>query len=512
MSTTINLRWGDGYLIVEPIVPDELTKQLRYWHRQMEWQYGKRIATGEHRELYNLEERVDKASGLWLQRLTTMPGFVHRVKGILKSQGMAFQLIDERTPMPQPDMLAAMQGLREYQLECAYVALKSGGGMVACPTGWGKTHIMAAFCRAYSHAELCLRNTPTIVIAAPDKEIVRKNYIDICEIMPDREVGIVMSGQKKVWATDIQLITLDSLHLMDMEDVGVLITDEVHNAASETRAESLAKATKAAKWGMSATPTGRFDGRDLVTEGLFGPVVYTRTYKEGVDDGALVPIRVLWVKLPEPSRGLDRYLSYKQRESRYRHGMYRDPEVVKTISDLMHRIPSEMQTLCIMRHIEQLNELVPSCMDIPYVHGTTSATDLQRQRRDNVSPIAKKERDARYDDVADGTIRKIFSTWVYKQGVNFPEISVIVNAGGGGSDIVARQIPGRESRRVEGKYESYLVDFWHDWDSAKDKKGRTRSGPLLSDDKAREKAYTDLGFDQVWLNSIDEIPFLTAGV
>ena len=35
MSTTINLRWGDGYLIVEPIVPDELTKQLKTHYKKI---------------------------------------------------------------------------------------------------------------------------------------------------------------------------------------------------------------------------------------------------------------------------------------------------------------------------------------------------------------------------------------------------------------------------------------------------------------------------------------------
>jgi superfamily II DNA or RNA helicase len=470
---------------------------------------GRRVASGEYRELYQQEQYIDDNQML-VQKLTTMPGFVHRVKTVLKSEGMQYRIVDERTPAPTPDIKAAMSELREYQYECAYTALMSGGGIVACPTGWGKTHIMGAICKAYQHAELCLRNTPTILIAAPDKDIVRKNFEDLCEILPDRDVGIVMSGRKKIWSTDIQLITLDSLHHVDADDVGVMIADEVHSAASEGRAEKLSAMSKAVRFGMSATPTGRFDGRDKVTEGLFGPVIYTRTYKEGVDDGALVPIRVFWIRLPEPSRGLDKYLAYKQRESRYRHGMYRDPVVQQTIAGLMHRIPEEMQSLCIMRHTEQLNFLAPLCPDIEYVHGETSESSLQRAKRHNITAIAKKAREELYDKMRDGELRKIFSTWVYKQGVNFPELAVIVNAGGGGSDIVARQIPGRESRLIEGKHESYLIDFWHDWDLAKDKSGKLRPGPLLGDDKSREKAYTQLGFDQQWLSSIDDLPFIQA--
>ena len=510
MSRTINLHWGDGYLVIEPVVPDELRKELRYWHRSIGFdpQTGRRVATGEYRELYQLDEHINEQQ-LFVQKMTTMPGFVHRIKSILKQESYPFNLIDERTPAPTPDIAASLQGLREYQYECAYTALMSGGGMVACPTGWGKTHIMGALCKAYPHEELLLRNTPTTVICAPDKEIVRKNYEDICEIMPERDVGIVMSGRKKVFSTDIQLITLDSLHHLDPADVGLLIADEVHSVASEGRAEALSTMTKAVRYGMSATPTGRFDGRDLVTEGLFGPVVYTRTYKQGVDDGALVPIRVLWLRLPEPSRGLDKYLAFKQRESRYRHGMYRDPMVQQTIVNLMKRIPEEMQTLCIMRHTEQLNFLAPYCPEMSYVHGEANAAALQKQARHNLTAIKKKERETLYDQFRDGEIRKIFSTWVYKQGVNFPELEVIVNAGGGGSDIVARQIAGRESRNIDGKEESWLIDFWHDWDTAKDKNGKSRPGPLLSDDRSREKAYTELGFNQNWISSLDDIPFLS---
>jgi superfamily II DNA or RNA helicase len=108
-----------------------------------------------------------------------------------------------------------------------------------------------------------------------------------------------------------------------------------------------------------------------------------------------------------------------------------------------------------------------------------------------------------------GACRKIISTYVYKQGVNFPQLTVVVNAGGGGSDIVARQIPGRESRNIgEVKPQAYLVDFVHEWDTVTDKNGRPRPGPILKDDKSREKSYSDLGFTQVWVDTLDELPFL----
>ena len=112
-----------------------------------------------------------------------------------------------------------------------------------------------------------------------------------------------MSGYRK-FTDDVQVITLDSLHLINPSDVGILIVDEAHNAASAERADSISKFTNAIRWGVSATPTGRFDGGDLVLEGLLGPVVCTRTSQDAVKLGALVPLEVYWVNAPEPKVGI----------------------------------------------------------------------------------------------------------------------------------------------------------------------------------------------------------------
>ena len=134
-----------------------------------------------------------------------------------------------------------------------------------------------------------LRGTPTIVVAVPDKDITQKNYDDLRELLPDRDVGIVMSGRRK-FSEDIQVITLDSLHLLNADDVGVLIVDEMHTASSDTRSAELLRFSKAVRWGVSATPDGRFDGKDVVAEGIFGPCVAQFTYQDGVKAGCLVPL------------------------------------------------------------------------------------------------------------------------------------------------------------------------------------------------------------------------------
>jgi superfamily II DNA or RNA helicase len=507
MQATI-IRWGDGYVHVEPAFPDTLLKKLKYWRRSLEWseEQMRRIASGQFEELYNIRTWIDPQTQQYCQQLTTLPGFVHRIKEALKEAGWTYTVIDERTPMPEPNLHKAFSGLYDHQLECAYVALKSGGGIIACPTGWGKTHIMKAMVNAYTSEALKLRGTPLTVVSAPDKDIAAKDYRDLKAMLPNREVGLVMTGHSN-FSDDVQVITLDSLHRINADEVGVLIVDEVHASASDKRADSIVAMRRAVRWGVSATPTGRFDGRDLVTEGLFGPVVYTRTYGDGVKDGALVPITVYWVKCPEPAIGMPKFEAYSTRVGRYRNGVWRNKNRNAFIGDIMRRIPDSMQTLCIMQYLDQMDEIYPLCgTGTTMVHAVTDQVGLSKFK--NLISITPAERREIYRKMEAAEIKRILSTYVYKQGVNFPHLAVVINAGGGGSDIVAKQIPGRESRKTATKERAYLVDFWHPWDKVKNDKERWVAGPIYADDQSREKAYNHLGFEQVWVEDLNGLPFL----
>jgi len=392
-----------------------------------------------------------------------------------------------------------------------YVGVRLDGNMrhlLGDCTVLHNTHIMAAIIRAFSHEQLKLRGTPTVIVAAPEKDITAKNYTVLQQALPDRDVGLVMSGHKK-FSNDVQVITLNSLHLVDPSEVGLLLVDEVHAAATAVRTEDLLSMRMAIRYGFSATPAGRFDGADMVTEGLFGPVVYRRTYQQGVQDGALVPIKVFWLPSPHPDCGLDTYYAYSKREALYRHAVDRNSGQNKLITDIVQRTPNKHQLLCIMQHVDHMNRLAPAAGPaVTYVHAVTSASDLVARGFRNILAVSPKQRKAVYDGMNDGSIRKVMSTYVYKQGVDFPALSVIVNAGGGGSSIVAEQIPGRESRNIEDKFESYLVDFHHPWDVVTDEKGKKKPGPVLKDDNARRSVYEDVGFEQVWLESVDQLPFM----
>lgn len=504
----------DGLVSVHPDFPDSLTKTLRYWGRSIGWseEHMKRMSVGKYEELHTVTTTVDGNTGAIVRTLHTLTGLASHVLASLNKAGWQYTLVDNRTPRPSPDLEAAMSKLRPYQQAPTCQMIMSGGGIGACPTGFGKTHMIGAIVKAFPYSVLQLRGTPMTVIAAPDRDIVRKNYNDLIAILPERDVGIMMSGAKVKMSEDVMLVTLDSLHNLPCDDVGVLILDEIHAAASDARSQSISSFTKAMTWGMSATPTGRFDGRDLVTVGLAGPQVVSVTYADGVKCGALVPITVYIVELPEPEMGIKRYLNFSSRDGRYRHAVNKNPSQANEIAKIFLRAPESMQALGIMRFMEQMNFIAERAPTVEQVHGET-AVDKMRQYP-YLSAISKKEREDKYNRMESGEIRRAMATHVYKQGVNFPELEIIINVGGGGSDIVTKQLVGRASRKTDTKHMAYLIDFFHAWDmqevKSKDPNAskRFKPGPVRADDMSREKAYRELGFQIIRVKSVDEIPFM----
>ena len=499
--------------------PQSLLGRLHYWKRVMGYNESrhKRQVTGHDEVLYRIENGLD-ADGQPVETCFTLPGFAKRCKDHLLSENWEVAVIDRRTPLPEPDWFAAMVGLRDYQQPLVYKMIMSGGGILSGATGLGKTYVIKALCAAYDHEKLRLRGTPTIVVAVPDRDITRKNYEDLKALLPDRKVGILMSGTKHVVSDDIQVITLDSLHLLNPADVGVVIVDELHTASSDTRSTELLKFQKARCFGVSATPDGRFDGKDIVAEGIFGPVVAEFTYQDGVKAGCLVPLKVLWIDAPEPPMGLANYCKYKERDTRYKWGVYKNGHLNAMIGRIYASLPESMQTLGMLQFTEHMEEVLRGCATAgcnpmpTYVHATTDPKKFPTNLFWHTRAVSQKDRKDVYDRMKAGEVRKAVSTFCWKQGVNFPSLQVVINLCGCGSEIFAKQVPGRASRKVPGKDCAYIIEFRHHWDTKieVDRNGRKheKAGPVFSDDRSRMKIYNELGFEQHTLANERELPWI----
>lgn len=504
----ITVELGDGYVRVTPTVPPCLRHALSYYHRYRD---GRRYV-GEQRDVY-VTEHIPLADQSIGEMLCAPPGTIWRVRETLKAYNVPHRVIDRRTPLPRIDPRKAIPYLRGYQVRPLLELLLAGGGIGKYPTGFGKTHLIGAMLRSINRDDLIARGTPLCVVAVDSKDINKKNYLSLRDILKEREVGICMSGANR-FTEDIMCVTLDSLERVEPASIGVLIVDEAHSGGSETRSEKINMATKAIKWGVSASPLGRSDGSDLITESVLGPVVSTRTYQDGVECGALVPIKVFMIPSPPPRT----WRADVHRDTKVRDGITRNAPMYDEIARLLRMVPDEIQTLVLAPHVENLDKLRERLPDLPVVHAETSADSLMVKGFINVPPVSAADRAEAYEKMESGEWRQCASTYVYKQGVDFPGLGLVIVPGGGGSEIVFTQIPGRASRNIDGKDYAYLVDFTRPWDKIVElpsglanAKPKVKDGPLCRNDKERKRVYRKLGFEVIELSSIDQLPFLEGG-
>jgi len=62
-----------------------------------------------------------------------------------------------------------------------------------------------------------------------------------------------------------------------------------------------------------------------------------------------------------------------------------------------------------------------------------------------------------------GTMMKMIATSVFKEGVDFPNLAVLINATGVKSEIANIQLTGRVSRLSDGKAYGIVHDFYDHW-------------------------------------------------
>ena len=461
--TTIKLGWG-SLEVKDP--PDFLADKLRIFRRAVD-------GRGRYQELSWMSDGT----------LVTLPGFAKRVLSMCDGR-----VFDKRRPLPEPDMDAALDGLRDYQVPVVKDLIAARGGVASLPMAFGKTHVIAAVIKAFPHEEMVVRDTPLVVVVEPSVELVTQTYDKLGAIIPGRTVG-KLTGRSTVETDDILVTTYESLKNVDLDSIGILIADEVHCSASKVRADLISRVRNAARWGMSATPTGRFDGADLLVEGMFGPIAARRTYDDMVKDGILAPIEVIWLPAPKPA-----FISEGSYPDLVASVTRKNAAFVEMVAKLLERIPDDMKTICFTEHVKLMAEIAKIAPDIPYVHGESS----------NVLKLTKADRDQRRKQLESGEIKKILSSYVWKEGVDIPDLSVVISTSCGGSEIAASQIPGRLARLTEGKAKGWLIDFGHRWDMARN----GHPGRLLLNDRARMNRYRELQFDQTFVNSIDEVPFI----
>jgi len=424
-------------------------------------------------------------------------------------------------PIPNFDAVKKLRGGQDRVLVAIAVA---DSGVIVASTAFGKSFCITQICQMYP----ALR----VLITSPRAEVVKSLFDRLVEALGSDQVGIA-TGTKCIKGRRVTVTTTKSMLKVDPNNVDLLLFDEVHGVGDNQVTETLIHFNKCRRFGFTASPF-RGDGAEMVIESIFGPFLVEIDYKESVELGNVVPIRVEMIPV------VNKVKQYRTQYLNKRYGYWMNRDRNGRISHAVQSIATpEEQTLVMVETLEHgiyLKRLLP---DFTLIHsgkvepdtqlyeytffdmdrqqysqsaswqvidmslkdyrefrateatgrpgaylGRVKLTDLpalQPQVGDFVNAelsedfcgvpikdltIAPKQLDAYRNAFRDGQLLKAISTGVWKEGVDFCQLALLVRADGASSKVNSTQIPGRLSRLYDGKSEGLLLDCmdeFNDW-------------------------------------------------
>lgn len=350
------------------------------------------------------------------------------------------------------DMLAGIT-LRDDQLRVITAALENGCGLLHCATGAGKTEVAAAIIKTL-HDRRCLFlvHTKQLLKQARERIALRLGTIE-------EYVGVIGDGQfspKHITVATVQSLTRargdaqKRVIAKYLKTIDLLILDETHHASAKTFYRLVQRIDAPWRYGMSGTPFGLADGKGLLVEAAFGPVVARVTNAELIELGvnARPVIRMLEVSEPQLEDGLDW-------QSVYKAGIVlndaRNEMVAREASSFAEK---GWPTLVIVRelwHGDRIASLLQAReVRHAFVHGQMPTDEVERQ----------KER------LVEGKIHVLIASPIFGEGVDIPSVRALIIADGGQSVANVLQKLGRGLRRKAGDNRLDAVDFadtTHKW-------------------------------------------------
>lgn len=405
-----------------------------------------------------------------VQKLSTHQGYWQKVLHELVKLQIPFETFDCRQNLlPAPKLHRLAKGLRFSQKDLLTRALRPRtSGKIGAPTRYGKTFLIAKTLEAYKGA-----NT---VLTLPGADLITQMTQELKVLLPDRDIVQIGGGSRaKTQSEDITVCSLDSLHKIDPGPVRLLLVDEPHAAVTESRIDGITQFTLALKIALGATLGNRFDGRDCLLEGIFGPTLAMRTFREAVAEGAICPIKVMMIPIPLPAHDGDRDMAMKK-------GVLLNPDLMSYMRYLSEKvIPQEWQTLFFISSEKQAVKLVEQL-------GVDTAIAMAKR-------LNKKDRAALITRIKANLIQRIACSSILAQGVTFHDVRVVVNCEGGGPYTKAIQKPGRLAEIRPHKSCGVLIDFKFFIPTEARRKTERGNAAIEREAQRRYDAYVEIGYD-----------------
>lgn len=384
-------------------------------------------------------------------------GMQRTVCEFLSREGVRFSFTDERDrkrlfPPFRWDLVAE---LRSGQGDVLKAIVENDHGLVVCSTGFGKSFLIGELTKGYPKSRF--------VIAAPRIAETRNLHNRLRELLPPEELSLVGAGSKDPPDRRVAVSVSNSLRKTDLTGCDIFIFDEAHAVGNNKVTTNLmADLGDSRNYGFTATPAGRSDKSDRIMEALFGREIARFDYEDSVEMGNVTPIHVNVYDIPGdvPSSQSPFGNVFIQNKRRF---YWRNEVRNLTIACLAREVEDTESVLVMVESVDHLVHLAALLPEFAAVCG--DGNDLKRRAKSLglklQNRLGDNEEEAKsiYEEFRSGKLRKVIATGVYRQGVDFPALSVLIRADGSPSPIASSQIPGRLSRLSPGKDTAVLVDF-----------------------------------------------------
>lgn len=349
---------------------------------------------------------------------------------------------------------------RYYQLAAKTELLTHavfGPCCVEMGTGLGKSFII----------ELVLKDLGLpAVIMSPSVNIAKQIHRDLLKHFGAARVGFFGDGKKQLGklftvgvAASLRNVEIGTPAWDHFSSAKIFIADESHMCPAETLSQVC--------FGLMANVPYRFffsgtqmrsDGKDLLLDGIVGPIVYSMTVREGVDQGflAMPQFRMIWLDSNVRDRG-SLYESDDANDMTRAHVFY-NPDVIAKAAEVANKAVSLMNrpTVIMIEEYEQLQKLIPHLRyDFRFAHGA-----LTKEAKKYVpEQFWKDDPTDLVDRFNAGEFPILIGTSCITTGTDIQRVKLLINLRGGKSEVELRQITGRGTRRIPGKEDCVYVDF-----------------------------------------------------
>jgi superfamily II DNA or RNA helicase len=361
--------------------------------------------------------------------------------------------------------------MRDYQINAIKVWINdiniSGNGIIKAPTGSGKSVI------AILAVLEMLKNKPNskIVYAVNSTTLLKQfqNFAkreDLPFLLVSGEIDELNKGQK----SDFIALSISYYYSQKKQNkheklkelvrnADLIILDEAHHAPASIIKSLLLDSPNSIRLGLTATPI-REDGRDLEIMGLLGRISYSIDYTELVQKHYLMPIEYIQFtpkiseKIREKLKNIEQSYSdqpfaklYSATLRLFENSPYTNQQIVSKIKEL-----NKYPALVIVRRIvlaKKLSELLNQEGII--ADWVSSKTSLE-------------ERMKKIENLRNGNLKVLVSTSLADEGLDIPNLQLVVLASQGKSRIKLIQRIGRVMRPSAGKTKGYVLDVSYGYD------------------------------------------------